>query len=252
MILGWQGFSFEHPDDWALSRVTGTRSRGFLALASSGALACHVRWEPTGDPLKAAERYLGSLSTKKAKVSFDLEPGEEGIRWKRTGAHHGRGFATQLPDGRLLLLEITGRAGDKLLPPLRTALSTLTSQNLWSVFGLAVNLPEAYLLQKAEFLTARTRLTFRAKGATLVAERYGLATQMFGETAPEQWLQDTFPSLPSTETPLELHRPGGGLRPAEAALAHHEPDLNQITVIHARSRRLELLPEWQWFDRIQS
>lgn len=253
MTLGWQGFSFEHPDDWALSRVTGTRSRGFLVLSSSGAISCQVRWEPSGDPSAAALRYLKSLSTRKNKVEYSLSDSGE---WKRTGATHGRGFATALEDGRLMLIEVMGRAKDQLLPPLRAASSSLCVSRLWSVFGLSVFVPEEYELNKAEFLSARTRLTFRARGGALTAERFGLAAQLLGDADLESWLRSAFLGFAGEthqrEDGLGLGRTRQLMKPAERVYARCEPELNQMTVLHGRGRRLELLPEWEWFGPIQN
>lgn len=242
MTLGWQGFQFEHPDDWALSRVTGSRPRGFLILSSAGNTSLQARWEPSGDPSIAARRYLDSLK----EGHIDLSLGDEDVVWKRPGK--SRGFARRLPSGRLFLGEVVG--SDKLLPALRELRSTLDEGDLWSAYGLAVRVPPQYELEKSEFLSGHTKLTFSTRGGELTAERLGLAAQRLKEATLEEFAHgypafQLDPNRPATQS-------GSILTGHSRSLIHHEPELNQISVLSGRSRRLELLPEWAWFDRIAS
>lgn len=242
MILGWQGFQFEHPEDWALSRVTGSRPRGFLILSSGGNTSLQARWEPSGDPSIAARRYLDSLK----EGHIDLSLGDEDVVWKRPGK--SRGFARRLPSGRLFLGEVVGT--DKLLPALRELRATLDEGDLWSAYGLAVHVPPSFELDKSEFLAGHTKLTFSARGGELTAERLGLAAQRLKDTTVEEFAQD-YPA-PQLDPAGPLRQSGSILTGHARSLIHYEPEQNQISILSGKSRRLELLPEWAWFDRIAS
>lgn len=245
MILGWQGFSFEHPDEWALSRVSGNREKGFLALSSSGAIRCQCRWEKSGSPEKAVERYLASL---KKQGPSQVQTSSGFLTWKRPGA---RGIAANLSDERLVLIEVMG---DSQLPTLRRIADSLRSGDLWSAFGLAVLIPAPLDLVKAEFLSAHTTLTFKGKGSQVVAERFGLAEQLLGDRTLAEWTELNFPgaqiSSDSSDSSGGKRKPS--LIPQDVALIHPEPDLNQISVLKGRGRRLEYLPQWDWFARIKN
>jgi len=248
VILGWQGFAFEHPDDWSLSRVNGNRSRGFLMLTSSGAVTAQIRWEPKGSPRVAVNRYLDSLVAKKLATRINIDDySDSEIEWKRTGDTHGRGFATILDDGRLALYEVSGRAGDQLLPKMRQAKDSLAVTCLWSVIGLAVHIPERFVLSDSRFLSGRCRLDFRYRGHHLVATRLGLAAQLMAEEAIERIAGRSVTEVGPNRYEAEMKSVLGRNR----LLLLHEPDLNQFVILHGSGRRLELLPEWEWFDAIK-
>lgn len=256
MILGWQGFSFEHPDDWALSRVNGNRSRGFLALSSSGSVSAQIRWEPKGDPASAVKRYLKSLEKKKSSNRFNTDYiSETEVFWKRTGETHGRGIATVLDDGRMIFAEVASESGAQLLHLARSLRASLQTTDLWSVFGLAVHVPPGYDLFRSDFLTARVRLEFRNRGSRLVAMRFGLAAQLLADSSLTKLAKEHF-QAPSGEMIDEnrfvYDQPPTILRPGVRTILLHEPDQNHILVLQGTSRRLELLPEWEWFASIRN
>ena len=257
-ILGWQGFSFEHPDDWALAAVTGRRSEGYLRLASPGRIGCHVRWKharSAGNLHTKLDGYFATLQkdAKKGRESFQSDTTDEdgGLAYRWLGAGQGRGRLFYCSGSRrVYFLEVVGGRKDSLLPHLREiAASFSVDRELWSVFGLGFVLPKPANLESKSFLSGRTRLSFRARGARIEAERWAFGDQLVEKHGLEGWAKAAIPGrrLKFEEQQGGLAYLKRGLIPT-TGLVRHDAERNQLVVLQVRTRKPEWRPAWDWLD----
>jgi len=45
-FLGWQGFGLEHPAEWELNRVRGSRKSSYLAFDDGERVRMEINWKP--------------------------------------------------------------------------------------------------------------------------------------------------------------------------------------------------------------
>ena len=98
MTFGWQGFQFDHPDDWAPALISGNRHEGYARIASPETLSAQIRWQAqkAGANLEAIlTAYLDRLAkdAKKLKTAFksSFEKVENGFEYKWSGQGNGKG-----------------------------------------------------------------------------------------------------------------------------------------------------------------
>lgn len=263
-VLAWQGFRFEHPEDWAVTAVSGDRRSGYLRLSSSGAVGCQVRWQASRgapDLGRRLEAYFDLLrkDAKRAKVDFrrEVEPGGGKIVYRWIGAGQGRGAIQYCEDSRrVVFLEVVGRRKDSLLPDLRRSIDSFgpaSSEGLeeWSVFGLRIRVPNGMRVERRRFLSGRTELYLARLGLRIEAQRWALAEQLVARHGLEAWSRAVLrlPKTPCTSSELGLCFEGGSkLRALGSlrALVSHDEKRNQITLLRARWHTARLEPKWDW------
>lgn len=261
MTFGWEGFSFEHPEDWAPVVLSGDRSQGYARIVSSGRILMQARWKRLKQPADAnrfLDAYLGRLErdSKRARVPFTSERQEEGDRttYRYAGQNYGRGALFQVEgDDRAFVLEISSSRNDSLQSFVRDALRTFRidpANDRWSVFGLDLTLPLGLKVDKREFLAGKTRLEWTAgRRARISATRYGFADQLLSKHKLGEWAEAVVgaPVTSAAEEDdgvrLTLKGRGGGF---DEALATHQPKRNQLVVLRATARDERWRPTWDW------
>jgi len=220
-----------------------------------------IRWSSNANPNAAAVRsYLSRLRSdaKKAAQPFDsdLDENDGRVHYSYKGELHGFGAMFKAEgDSRSFFLEASG-------PGRKTAKSLFekcfTSFGIpapglepWCLLGLDVSLPPAAKLQGKELKAGKTRLEFTAKGAKIVAERWGFAQQLLARQTLAAWLAVAFKLSNATykesECGVEAFQ-ARFLLPPIALLAKPNVEKNQIEVILVESRSDEWRPEWGWFN----
>lgn len=260
MTFGWHGFSLEHPEDWAPVAISGHRKEGYVRIGSSGRLSAQVRWKSLG-PKPDLSLFLNDYfrrlekDAKKAGVVFkgerDVTPEE--VSYGYRGATFGRGMIRQGSCGRVFVVEIASTQNDSLKSPLRLATSSLRSGNesdLWSVLGLRLTLPRGLEVERREFLSGRTRLWLRNRVVGIAAERWAFADELLKAHPIEDWSRAVLDAeradLTAEAEGLRLRWRPSPFRPWAEALVQHQPSLNQLIVVTARTNRKEWRPEWDW------
>lgn len=263
MTFGWEGFSLEHPEDWAPATLSGHRQEGYARVVSPDRLGIQIRWKAAklNVGLKTAlDSYLARLrnDAKKADVPFTSDIDQDGSQWtyRYHGVAHGRGaLFFSKACGRLFFLELFSTHRDSLQTPFRQTLESFRSfgddrNELWSVLGLHFLAPRGLIVERKDFQAGLIRLHMNVKGVHLRAERWGFAQQLVAQHGLEAWSRAVL-ELP--KCPVETS--AAGLRfvrnafwpqsPVEA-LVKTEPDSNQILTLRVSTRRAEWSPQWNW------
>ncbi|AIE87835.1 hypothetical protein [Fimbriimonas ginsengisoli] len=261
MTFGWEGFSFDHPDDWAPVVLTGNREQGYARLSSSGRIIIQIRWKRMKRPADAA----GFLDTYLAKMERDARKGKGGFRSERSedngrltyrysGDNFGKGALFQPPDdGRAFVLEVASTKDDSLGPLLRQALGSFRTDpqvDRWSAFGLDVVLPKGLEVERKDFRAGKTLVSFKAKRVRLSAERWGFADQLLAKHGLEPWARAIFDAKGAAVTAegdgIRLTIPTTPIRPGTEAIVRPQLERNQIVVIRSTTRDAKWRPQWDW------
>lgn len=263
MTFGWEGFSFDHPDEWLPTVLSGRRSEGYVRIASAGRLMLQVRWRQAKKPADATaflDAYLGRLGqdAKKAKQSFDSERQTEGerVHYRYTGSVYGRGtMFYDANDGRSFVFEVVSSKNDSSLTILREATRSFRAgevRDRWSVLGLDLSLPKGLEVEKQEFLSGKTRLNWRAKPGKLLAERWGLADQLLSRHGQAEWAAAILGveprKLQEDADGLRASIPGPFWRGRTEALVVHQADRNQLIVLRSESKNPDWRPTCDWLN----
>ena len=260
-VFAWQGFSFEHPTDFAPAAITGSRAEGYVRLASAGKLNFQVRWKQSKKPhdlLPALKEYLAKLGrdAKKAKAQYrsEFERSDDGITYRYTGVGQGRGkLFHSAACRRVFFLEVVGGRKDPLLPAYRQLVGGFRSDGdadgeRWSVLGLSFRVPGQMTIEKKLFQSGRTELTLRGRHARVVASRWGLGNQLVQKHGLEQWARAAcnLRDAELEEEPRGLRFVARGLWRATHTLVSRDEQENQIVALQVSCRRPEWRPAWEW------
>ena len=261
MTFGWQGFAFDHPDDWAPSSLNGTFKQGYARLSSPGRVAVQVRWQTCkgrpdlGGFLRQYESRLRRDSARSdSAFAMQSQPdGEFRTDYRWTGAGQGRGAAFYSEAcSRIFVLEVIGHRNDHLLPLLRATKASFRSERqdlaLWSVLSLSVRIPREYNLVKHSLQAGKTQLLLSGPLGSLECTRWGFAEQLTSKYSLAEWSKA---AMELTGASVEEELVGLRLRKASAlirteALIRLQLEHNQIITLKSSFRRDRGRPQWEW------
>lgn len=215
--IGWRGVALEVPEDWSLTSVSGEGPNGYLRVESPDALFLQVKWwERRGivsvpDALDTYVRDLKKRARKRGRLpglgkkEGDLEfkrsprqlagirPGHQApITYSWTGEQRAYGVIWHCGEcRRLVIAELVGRPEDDF----RGAGAILSSirehpesgWNPWGMYGLYIETPAQFQLERYRLLTGYMRLAFRHRSRTLLVQRWGLSDVILKETHLREW-----------------------------------------------------------------
>ena len=226
-LIGWQGMTVTVPEPWNFVQFGGDHSAGHFSLTDDDGPRLELRWETperTVDLEKSVADFVKRIGgdLKKQKHSFEEVPNLQllsktkkrkaqlaSFGWKSDGATLGQGYgiAWQCEKcGRVVVAQIIGRGGER-----PGKLQSLTSEvfasmechgsggwETWSVFGLRVEIPEEFRLNKARLLTGRiefdwTRgaargvMAFFARDERIALSRHALANLVLQNESLHDW-----------------------------------------------------------------
>jgi len=264
LTFGWQGFVFDHPDDWAPASLTGTYNEGYARLSSSGRVAVQIRWHESRGNLDLAnlvERYHAKLRKDAARSGepFTVQTRSSSgpqieYRWSGTGQGRGVAFFSK-PCSRLFIIEVIGGGADHLLPFLRSVKASFRSADgdlrLWSVLGLSVSIPSQFVLSKHQFEAGKTQLHLSAPSVSLECTRWGFAGQLLAKYPLADWSRA---ALNMTSATLSDEREGlrlaaNSVLTKTEALVLLQGDQNQIVTVKSTYRKPAGRPQWEWVLR---
>ncbi len=263
MTFGWEGFQFDHPEDWYPTVLSGSRREGYVRIASPGKIIFQVRWRQLRQPADSdrfLDAYLGKLErdSRKSGSAFQSsrQPEAEGTTYSYSGSTSGRGLLFKSLEGdRAFVLEAASTSGDGLRSALRKARETFRTDantDRWSVLGLDISLPSGLEVERREFLAGKTRLILKGARVQINAERWGFADQLIVKHGLEAWAGAILgvDGAKMTYEDLGLRAKWNGpiWGPATEALVRHQTSLNQLVVVRSTSRDPRWRPTWDWLN----
>lgn len=262
MVFGWQGFSLEHPDDWAPNALSGTRAEGYARISSVENAFCQIRWKQLRAEPDLEDRltqYLAKLrrDTQKAKAKFSSEIHAEAERivYSYRGLTQGKGcVAYDRTSQRVFFVEVAGKKGDPVSNRFGQIWQSLHfgDPERWALFGLNVVVPSGWKVTRQDLKSGRTTLELERPGAALTLDRWGFAHQLMAKHDLEAWAQSVLrlTSAEMTESPcgIELRSNSRLFQAPLVAFVCPQPDRNQIVIASSRTRREAWRPQWNWFE----
>lgn len=241
MTFGWYGWTFEHPDDWAPTLLSGDRREGFVRLNGPGGEVCGLRWSTGKGRGDTLEKYRAQLAkeARKAKKPLRFEGDEEGFKYD--AGVRGRGRILRAGD-RAAIVEVRAETTRKLDD---RPLTTLADGETWAVLGLISRFADPQRLVRRQFYSGRTVLELRGKGTETTIERWGLADTLLRGRTLLDWsvARVNDGRLTARETEDGVVFDGASLLRKRRVLVRHDAAENRILLADVLARRPDRLPE---------
>jgi hypothetical protein len=296
--FGWQGLRVEVPEDWELVGIPKEQdpAEGYLRLDDRLYPRLELRWrahpQRQFDIHKTLDNYLGSVRKTygrdmEVRRNQNLIPDNaknatfhqdrEALFFSWRGSLQALGLIWRCRlCRRVLMTQVLAPLEEKSDEVRRTALRvfhTLSDHpagetNLWTAYGLEMDVPRRYRLEKLQLLNAYILFLFSDGVRRVAVERFGLADQQLGDGTLETWfrktyaksLRGTFFVLDATEDPppARLALDGRDVRLVDrvdrwnvgavdlwdrlfrrrrtAAYAWHDRDANRVYVVRSTGR----------------
>lgn len=221
--FGWQGLSVDVPSDWELVGIPKEHDpdQGYLRLDDAEHPRLEIKWRAHSqrqfDIQKSLNEYLSgvrksyrseighldiardvTLIPQTAKnADFFAEREVSFFSWRgRLNAFGAIWRCYQCR--RVVMSQVVGSKSEEAFKALSVrVLQSLKchadgAMNLWTAYGLRVDVPRAYRLEKLQLLNGYILFSFNDGSRRLVIERYGLADQLVKDGTPESWYRRAY------------------------------------------------------------
>jgi ribosomal protein L34E len=208
--VGWRGISLRVPEDWSLTSVSGEGPNGYLRVEGPESLFLQVKWwEKRGlvSVPDALDSYIADLrkKAKKLRRGLELKTRPKGLTNRRPSEQAALTYTWQADQRaygmvwhcsecrRLVIAEVVGRLEDDF--SVATELLNSIREHgeggwtTWGMYGLALQIPDAYQIEKHRLMTGYLEFTFRSRARTLRAERWGLANVILKDAPLRDWFE---------------------------------------------------------------
>jgi hypothetical protein len=204
------GVSLRAPRDWSPVAVSAEGQQGYLKVVSPDTRYLELKWEKPKGVISvpdALEKYLGRLerTAKKSRTPISIRRRVKGLTTSRPAEQAPIGYAWEADRkaegciwhcgdcGRLVIAELVGDPDDDLTlaQELLNGIQDHGDEgwNTWALYGLTVRAPEGYSMEKHTLMTGHQRFQLRHGGATLEAQRWGLAEIALRGTTVREWFE---------------------------------------------------------------
>ncbi len=265
MKFGYQGFSFDHPDEWEPVSLSGKLNQGYVRLANGQGGAIQVRWEPSKalpDLEAAAKNYIAQLrkDAKKDRVAFDsqlLDDGEQ-TTFQIQSAISRRGTLLHCAETkRTFIVEVSSpkRSNhERVLKPLIRSFQSGGEEVLWAFLGLAVKLPKEFELTRTVLIAGRTGIELKSNRAKVTAERWGFAEDLIRAKGFAAWIEAVARvsgEVEERDTEVSIVRRRPFPLSSKKVIARLQPERNQVVWVMlesgiGRNRLVPGMPVWEW------
>jgi len=215
-VLGWQGIRARIPSDWEIGAISGDHKSGYLRLDDHVMPRLELKWAShRGKPdlnnlldeyFKGLRKEYGKKGAQiRIKRGISLVKDTSGFQnkdliffsWKSAKVR-AFGMIWFCADcRRTLIAQMNGFSGENIRS---RAIDIFTSiedhptgpSNLWTAYGLEVEVPRRYRLEKHKMMSAYLLLSFADGSRRIAIERYGLADTLLRSISLEEWFRRTY------------------------------------------------------------
>ncbi|HTE20956.1 MAG TPA: hypothetical protein VK689_21535 [Armatimonadota bacterium] len=215
VTVGWMGLTLEAPEGWSPAAVSGEGTHGYLKVVSPDTRYLEVKWEqPRGavSVPEALERYLNRLrrAARKSRQELRVKERPRGLTAIRPQVQAPIPYSWEADRkalgciwhcgqcNRLVIAELVGQPDDDLsiaadilrgIHDHEEGGQVAQRWNTWALYGLTVPAPAEYQMEKHVLRTGHQRFALRNRGATLHADRWGLAEIALRGTGLQEWYE---------------------------------------------------------------
>ena len=258
--FGWQGFEFDHGDEFGPAVLGGNTQKGYVRLQDGDSKIIQVRWllataEPSEHSLDAYFKRLRHDFRKQTGFRIESRVVDGSLRYFYDAKLKASGVARYFPEHeRVYLVESLAKhrtGADKELNRAESSFAVNLDRQRWAVLGLNVRLPGPLRVQKSKLLSGRVSLELATRGVRITVERWALAKQLLAQHDYPSWVEAVAKVKGTVSEPttgllrIDAVRPFG-LR--QTVISSVDPVHNQIVFIRAQYRNTRWEPQWDWFD----
>ena len=211
--LGWQGISFDVPEDWCPASLQGDAANGYLRVEDETHIRLELRWETARRAVAAATRLVDEyLKQTRKKLPRGLpEPSvdrgravkelaaldHEAFTW-RGGGFNAHSLLLVAPDSRRVVhLRVFFEEGGEHKALARQIfgsvhLAPADGAVEWAVFGLRFDAPAGWRLERSALRTGSLQFLFKDGNDELEVVRQSLAAITLQKVSLEQWVRKQF------------------------------------------------------------
>ncbi len=218
--FGWQGITFDVPEEWNLGKVTGDAETGYLRLDDQEVVRVEVEWRPLKGRLPSGasgvshivDKYVDRLVGKAKKAGHALRV-ERNVRVLEDGAFPDKDTESFTWDAdyrainlawrcktcnRIGLVRVFSKLNEDVSGAARRLMRSLgdhaeAGKKLWAVYGLICNIPEDFRLEEQFLRSGHIRLSFKRGKEELHVERIGPASLILKDAEQLQgWFEPFF------------------------------------------------------------
>lgn len=206
---GWQGLTFELPEDWNIGAIGGEKLQGYLRFDDSDMARMEVKWADAGktfiDIPGLVDKYLKDLQKGKKKfrpeVSRDIKlvskrklKGKKGLQtfaWK--SETQGFGAAWYCPDcHRTVIIQVMGKHEEPVQELAERVILSLEDHTegdwaFWSAYGFGFEAPGDFALSAQKLMAGLIEVSLDREGERLTCARWGMANIVLKRTTLEEW-----------------------------------------------------------------
>ena len=210
--FGWQGISFDMPEDWCPGRLEGDFTNGYVRLEDETKVRAELRWETARRRSPTASQFVDNYIKQVRKKTRRKDPDprierdrcvkqlgdqdHEVFSWR--GIYSAHSLMAVCPvTRRLVHLRVFFEGGGVLKGLARRMFATLTTgphegQAEWSAFGFRFVAADDWRLDQSGLRTGCLQFIFADGENELEVTRFSLAGMLLGKTTFEKWFRSTF------------------------------------------------------------
>lgn len=218
--FGWQGITFDAPEEWNLGKVTGDAGTGYLRLDDLEVVRVEVEWRPLKGGLPSGtsgvshivDKYVDRLGAKAKKAEHALHV-DRNVHFLEDGALPDKDIETFTWDAdyrainlawrcktcnRIGLVRVFSKLNEDVSEAARRLMRSLRDhaeegKRVWAVYGLICTIPEDFRLEEQFLRSGHIRLSFKRGKEELHVERIGPASLVLKDAEPLQnWFEPFF------------------------------------------------------------
>jgi len=207
--FGWQGIRLEIPLDWSLSRIEGTREKGYLRLDDDAAVRGELRWEtprkvgvPFEEIVDGFVAQMRKQAGRKARlditrnVKLNAPPNREWDALRCGGDVRAWWLLSRCPDcHRFVAISLMPRPGESVRRELAEQIfcsladHSADGLDLWDVYDVRFKLPPSLLLRNTQLRTGCIEMTFSDGPREVHVQRVALAEILLRNRTVADWAQ---------------------------------------------------------------
>ena len=221
--FGWQGLTAEAPADWELVGIPKTHdaAEGYLRLDDANQPRLELKWsshpqkkfdiEKTLDDYlsgirKTYEKQIGPIEVRRDQTlipnsgpdaAFHEHREARFFSWRGELRAYGAIWRCALCQ-RVVMTQVIGPSGGQ--GTRQQAIRGFRSvqdhppgpTNLWTAYGLEMDIPRRFRLDKLQLLNGYILFSFTDGSARVAVERYGLANQQMKDGDIDGWFRRTY------------------------------------------------------------
>ncbi|HIE43762.1 MAG TPA: hypothetical protein EYP78_03065 [Candidatus Omnitrophica bacterium] len=208
-LFGWWGITFLHPEDWAVSKLSGDDKKGEVLLDDGLLVRVELHWESPASAFsleRVISNHIKSVKreAKRKRLPFKIERNIK-LPSKRTFKDRNGEFFIWESDyrafsliwyckvcGKLVLMRIFSKKGEHVEELVRKIYDSFTDHPTddkltWGLYSFIFRTPKDYQLNNYSLKSGYLKFIFNRERDRLLIERWALGNILLGDKNLKEW-----------------------------------------------------------------